>query len=92
MWPMCELGLAKRLHRVRQPTLLIWGGKDRILGPLYESLFKEALKCPLESIRLADAGHLIDIDEPGQAVALVSSFLSKEHRTHETAQRASVPA
>ena len=92
MWPMCELGLAKRLHRVRQPTLLIWGGKDRILGPLYESLFKEALKCPLESVRLADAGHLIDIDEPGQAAALVSSFLSREHSTHETEQLASVSA
>jgi pimeloyl-ACP methyl ester carboxylesterase len=87
MWPMCELGLVKRLHRVRQPTMLIWGGKDRILGPLYESLFRDSLRCPVESVRLGDAGHLIDIDAPKQAAECVHRFLSKDIGVSRNAQR-----
>jgi len=75
LWPMCDLGLEKRLHRVRQPALLIWGGKDRILGPLYEQLFREKLLGSV-SVRVPDAGHLVDIDAPSKAAALVAEFFA----------------
>jgi pimeloyl-ACP methyl ester carboxylesterase len=76
LWPMCDLGLEKRLHRVRHSTLLVWGGKDRILGPLYEELFREKLAASAQSVRIPDAGHLIDIDAPANAARLVTDFLA----------------
>ena len=30
-----DLGLAKRLHRVRAPSLLVWGSDDRLVPPSY---------------------------------------------------------
>jgi pimeloyl-ACP methyl ester carboxylesterase len=75
LWPMCDLGLEKRLHRVKQPVLLIWGGQDRILGQLYSTLFQEKLAGPVTTANIAKAGHLIDIDAPGEAAGLIADFL-----------------
>ena len=29
LWPLGERGLAKRLHRIEAPTLLVWGAEER---------------------------------------------------------------
>ena len=76
LWPMCDLGLDKRLHRVRHSTLLVWGGKDRVLGPLYEDLYRQKLPGAVQSVRIPDAGHLIDIDSPAKAASFVMDFLA----------------
>jgi pimeloyl-ACP methyl ester carboxylesterase len=83
LWPMCDLGLDKRLHRVRHSTLLLWGGKDRILGPLYDQLFREKLAGSVQSVRVPDAGHLIDIDAPSKAASLITDFLATRVRQTE---------
>jgi pimeloyl-ACP methyl ester carboxylesterase len=77
LWPMCELGLAKRLYRIHQPALLVWGSADRIMAPAYSARFAEHLSGLVEQLSIEGAGHLIDIDAPEQAAAAVTEFMQE---------------
>ena len=39
LWPIGDRGLAKRLHRITAPTLLLWGSEDRIVPASYAKRF-----------------------------------------------------
>ncbi len=64
LWPMGELGLAKRLHRITCPTLLVWGAEDRIVPASYAKRFAERVAGPTEIRTVAGAGHAVDFDAP----------------------------
>ncbi|MEN5107275.1 alpha/beta hydrolase [Pseudomonas sp. TWI672] len=70
---ICNPKLPNWLHRVRMPTLLVWGQSDRIIpagqAPYWQRLLPHAsLKvCP-------NAGHLV-LDESAQARNAVAEFL-----------------
>jgi abhydrolase domain-containing protein 6 len=64
LWPICDTGVAKRLHRVTAPTLLVWGAEDRILPASYAKRFAERIAGPTEIRSIAGAGHLADLDAP----------------------------
>jgi pimeloyl-ACP methyl ester carboxylesterase len=76
VWPFGERGLAKRLHRIRIPVLLLWGEKDRIVPAGYAKLFAQGLAGSVETKILPGAGHQLWIDEPESAAAAIRSFLS----------------
>lgn len=78
LWPMCDLGLVKRLHRIRAATLLLWGDRDRILDPeVYPDRFAKGIAGPARTRVLAGAGHLLDLDQPAAAAAAVREFLAE---------------
>ena len=64
LWPMGELGLAKRLHRITCPTLLVWGSEDRIVPASYAKRFAERIRGATQIRTLAGAGHALDFDAP----------------------------
>jgi pimeloyl-ACP methyl ester carboxylesterase len=72
LWPMCDLGLAKRLHRIACPTLVVIGEADRIVSPAYLDVFAKGIRGKVTAARVAGAGHLIDLDAPAEAAALVA--------------------
>ena len=76
VWPFGERGLAKRLHRIRIPVLLLWGEEDRIIPPAYAKHFASGLAGPVETVVLPAAGHQLWIDEPDASAAAIRSFLS----------------
>jgi len=76
LWPFGDLGLAKRLHRVRAPTLLVWGSEDRVVPPSYAKRFANAIGGWTEVREIADAGHVVEIDQPDLAADAVLAFLS----------------
>ena len=76
VWPFGERGLAKRLHRIRIPVLLLWGEKDRILPPRYAKRFASGLAGPVETTIVPGAGHQLWIDAPDAAAKAVRSFLA----------------
>ncbi|MBI1329743.1 MAG: alpha/beta fold hydrolase [Alphaproteobacteria bacterium] len=78
LWPMCEIGLIKRLHRVRQPVFLLWGSEDRITSPAYAKEFASRLSGPVKTGLIDGAGHLVDIDAPEKAAMQIRDFLHKE--------------
>ena len=74
LWPVGDTRLARRLHRVTGPTLLVFGGHDRVLPPSYRQRFQRAL--PHARLEVIDAaGHLVDLDAPSILARLVEEFL-----------------
>src|SRR5262249_18856856 len=67
LWPIADLGLRKRLHRIVSPTLLLWGSEDRVVPMSYATRFAEAMgrKPLIRSIE--GAGHRVDLDTPESA-------------------------
>ena len=76
LWPTGDLGLRKRLHRIQAPTLILWGGEDRIVPPSYAKSFASALGGWVEVREIADAGHLAEIDQPDALAAAIAGFLT----------------
>ncbi len=64
LWPTGDLGLRKRLHRITAPTLLVWGGADRVVPPSYAERFATGIAGPTEIRRVEGAGHRVDLDAP----------------------------
>ncbi|MFQ5697120.1 MAG: alpha/beta fold hydrolase [Myxococcota bacterium] len=74
-WPMGDRGLAKRLHRITAPTLLIWGAEDRVVPASYAKRFADAIAGPTQVRSIAGAGHLAEIDAPDEVAAAIEAFL-----------------
>lgn len=76
LWPFGDLGLSRRLHRVRARTLLVWGAEDRLVPPSYAKRFANALGGWTEVREIAAAGHVVEIDQPDATAAAILKFLS----------------
>jgi pimeloyl-ACP methyl ester carboxylesterase len=75
LWPTTDTGLVKRLHRIRVPTLVIWGSDDRLIPASYAKRIADEISGP-STIRSIDAaGHLADLDAPDAVADAVLEFL-----------------
>ncbi|MCY1273793.1 2-hydroxy-6-oxononadienedioate/2-hydroxy-6-oxononatrienedioate hydrolase [compost metagenome] len=66
-----------RIGQLRQPTLIIWGGRDRLIPPDNAARFKR----DIAGSRLAlfdDLGHVPQEEDPARSVAPVLRFLAGE--------------
>jgi pimeloyl-ACP methyl ester carboxylesterase len=77
LWPMGDRGLAKRLHRVRSETLLVWGERDAIVPPSYAKKFASAISGETHTRILPGAGHAADFDAPDALAAAIEEFLGE---------------
>ena len=61
------------LHRVRTPTLMVWGEQDGVVRPEYARALAQTLpNAKLEMV--AKAGHYPQIEQAEQVAALIASF------------------
>jgi pimeloyl-ACP methyl ester carboxylesterase len=77
MWPIPDKGLKKRIHRIQQPTLIVWGASDRLIPPVYGEAFLKAI-AGARLVTLPGAGHLPMLEQQEMFVQAVSSFLLEE--------------
>ena len=75
LWPLGNTGLAKRLHRISVPTLLLWGDEDKVVPPSYAERYRQHIKGPTTICRIAGAGHLAELDQPALVARSVLEFL-----------------
>ena len=75
MWPIPDKGLKKRLHRIRQPTLIVVADQDQLVSPVYGDAFAERIGGSQVS-KISAAGHLCQLEQPGAFAGLVHDFLS----------------
>jgi pimeloyl-ACP methyl ester carboxylesterase len=76
IWPLGDRGLAKRLHRITAPTLLLWGSEDRIVPASYAKRFAAGIGGKTEVRSIAGAGHRADLDAPDATAEAVLRFLA----------------
>ena len=77
LWPIPDLGLVRRLHRIRCPTLLIWGAEDRVIPASYAKRFAEGIAGWVEVRSIEGAGHLAEIDRPEAVAEATLRFLDR---------------
>jgi pimeloyl-ACP methyl ester carboxylesterase len=74
IWPIPDKGLKKRIHRVKAPTLLIWGAEDRIAPPVYaEEFARQIAGAKVETVK--SAGHAPHLEQPAAVAESVRAFL-----------------
>ncbi len=67
--------LRGRLHRIRIPTLLVWGAHDRVLSEAYGKAYCDAIP-GARFERLERAGHFPHVEQPGEFAEKIFAFLS----------------
>lgn len=71
--------LAKWLHRITVPTLILWGADDKLIPAPYASALGEAIPGARVQI-FENCGHLPQIEKSQEFVATVSAFLQEAHQ------------
>jgi pimeloyl-ACP methyl ester carboxylesterase len=66
--------LARRLHRVRLPTLFVWGANDGIVSPDYGKAYSRMIAGAEFSV-IGKAGHYPHLEQPDEFTRLVRGFL-----------------
>jgi pimeloyl-ACP methyl ester carboxylesterase len=74
LWPIPDKGLKKRIHRIRVPTLLVWGKEDRIVPPVYAEEFARRI-AGARVATVDQAGHAPQAEQPEAVARLVRDFL-----------------
>ena len=75
IWPLPDRGLGKRIHRIKAPSLVIWGRQDGIIPPVYAEEFGSQLHDARVEI-IDGAGHVPQIEQPERVIELVGEFLA----------------
>jgi pimeloyl-ACP methyl ester carboxylesterase len=75
LWPLADTRLARRLHRVRCPTLVLWGAEDKVLSPRYAERFAQGIAGKTTVKLIPGAGHMADLDAPGACAEAVLSAI-----------------
>lgn len=75
LWPIPDRGLGRRIHRVKAPTLLVWGEDDRVVPPVYAREFADRLQRPKEVV-IPRCGHLPMLEKPEDLASTVVEFFS----------------
>ena len=74
LWPLPDRGLNRRAYRIKASTLIVWGEQDRINPPSYAKDFQRLI-ARSQTATLADAGHLLMLEQPEAFASTVASFL-----------------
>ena len=76
LWPLPDKGLNRRAYRIKAPALILWGEQDKINPPSYAADF-QALIAGAQTGTVANAGHLLMLEQPDAFADAVAAFLSE---------------
>lgn len=79
VWPIPDRGMEKRLHRVKTPTLIVWGADDALIASSYAHELGKQIKGSQVEI-VADCGHIPQLEQCQTTLQLVNRFLSVMQR------------
>ena len=69
--------LAKWLHRITLPTLLVWGANDKLLPPAYASAWQKLVPGAQHVVLLPDCGHLPHVEQRAAFVGALEKFFDR---------------
>jgi pimeloyl-ACP methyl ester carboxylesterase len=74
IWPIPDKGLKKRIHRVKAPTLIVWGKEDRLVPLVYADEFSRRIaSARVQSVEAA--GHAPHLEQPEKVARMVADFV-----------------
>ncbi len=73
VWPIPDKGLARRLHRVEAPTLVLWGDADRANPVGYAEEWRQRIAGAV--VQILPGGHMLPFESPEATAAAVEAFL-----------------
>ena len=76
LWPLPDKGLKKRIHRIKAPTLLVWGASDKLIDPVYAKLWLEKISGS-RLVTLPEAGHMVLVERPDALVSAIAEFTNE---------------
>ena len=62
-----------RIHRIKAPTMIVWGEKDGLIPPAYGPLFQRSIR-NAQLVTIPDAGHVPMVEQPEAFVQAVTAF------------------
>jgi pimeloyl-ACP methyl ester carboxylesterase len=77
LFPIPNRRLSKRLYRLQAPTLLVFAANDRLYPEPYADRWQELVP-EAQLVTVADAGHLLTIEQPDAVADAVTAFLNSE--------------
>ena len=75
IWPIPDKGLARRLHRITTPTLVVWGENDRLCPVAYADDFAAGIPNSSKVI-IPQCGHIPQVERRLELHAAIAPFLS----------------
>lgn len=74
LFPIPNRRLSKRLYRVTNPALVLWGESDRLITPVYARAWGEQL--PNATVQyVEEAGHMAPYEQPAVVADAIAAFL-----------------
>jgi pimeloyl-ACP methyl ester carboxylesterase len=74
IWPLPDKGLGRRLRRIKAPTLVVWGEKDKLMPSQYADDFVRGIPDARAEF-ISDAGHMAPYERTAEFVKVVEEFL-----------------
>jgi pimeloyl-ACP methyl ester carboxylesterase len=74
VWPVPDRGLARRLHRITAPTLIVWGSDDALVSVVYAEEFAKRIAGARVEV-LERCGHAPQLECCEETLRLVREFL-----------------
>jgi pimeloyl-ACP methyl ester carboxylesterase len=74
VWPIPDKGLARRIHRISAPSLVIWGTRDGVIAPTYADEFAARITGARVE-RIEGAGHLPHLEASEAVARLAADFV-----------------
>jgi pimeloyl-ACP methyl ester carboxylesterase len=74
LWPIPDRGLKKRIHRIKAPTLIVWGEGDGLISAAYGPEFQKRIPGS-KLVVIPKAAHLPMVEQPEAFVGAVTAFL-----------------
>jgi len=68
--------LAERVPEIKVPTLILWGGRDRLIPPSLGDRFQQEIAGSTLSV-FEDLGHVPQEEDPAATVAVLKDFLAQ---------------
>lgn len=68
--------LAKRVPEIKQPTLIIWGGRDRLIPPHIGKRFHSEIETS-KFVLFEELGHVPHEEDPTKTVNALKAFLAR---------------
>ena len=68
--------LKRWLHRIRMPTLVLWGASDRIVSPEYGRAYSELIPGAQFEL-ISEAGHHPELEQPEATASRILQFLKE---------------